>query len=50
MEKEQQNNLRQELEQLDKYIEYLEEEKIKLEKENLKRKICVENLEKQKEE
>ena len=44
---EQQNNLKQELEQLDEYIEHLEKEKKKLEKENLKKKIIIEELKKQ---
>lgn len=44
---EQQNNLKQELEQLDEYIEHLEKEKKELEKENLKRRILVDELKKQ---
>lgn len=44
---EQQNNLKQELEQLDEYIEHLEKEKKELEKENLKKKIIIEELKKQ---
>lgn len=44
---EQQNNLKRELEQLDEYIEHLEKEKKELEKENLKRRILVDELKKQ---
>lgn len=47
---EQVNNLEKDIEELDKYIEYLEEQKIQLEKDILKKRMLIEELKKQKEE
>ena len=41
---EQVNNLKNELEELNKYIEYQEEQKKQLEKDNLKLKMLIEKL------
>lgn len=47
---EQANNIEKDLKQLDEYIKYLEEQKKQLEKDNLKKRILIEELKKQKDE
>ena len=47
---EQVNNLEKDIEELDKYIEYLEKQKIQLEKDILKKGMLIEELKKQWEE
>ena len=47
---EQGNNFEKDIEELDKYIEYLEEQKKQLEKDILKKRILIEELKKRNEE